>query len=38
MESHEDELSVEGEIHGYHVYQTIWTPIIDTKNIHFLMF
>jgi len=23
MEGHEDEFSVEGEIHGYHVYQTI---------------
>jgi len=29
MESHEDEFSVENEIHGYHVYQTIWTPVID---------
>ena len=29
MEGYEDEFSVEGEIHGYHVYQTIWTSIID---------
>ena len=28
MEDHK-ELSTEGEIHGYHVYQTVWTSIID---------
>ena len=26
---HEEEFSTEGEIHGYHVYQAIWTPVID---------
>ena len=26
---HEEEFSTEGEIHGYHVYQSVWTPVIN---------
>ena len=29
IEYHEEEFTTEGEIHGYHVYQMIWTPVVD---------
>ena len=29
MAAHEKEFFTEGEIHGYHVYQSVWTPVIN---------